>query len=441
VDCHVLQNSIGLQVDNLKAPETMLAMTDAQQYRGAEQEHADAREAYLKKHKRQADIAKQSAMAAPHNGAATADAKDDETPKKAANVDAKAEKKLTEISRQEKSGMHALKKLDTLSSGEQIAAAWRKQAEGRIAYLAHHARAADLATGGKASAVEASAKPDAKGGAMKAPKMTSLEDAKEEAKEGEAVDENAEVMKELDDLKAMATDAVGNLPDSAPASIRAIAKGDYATLMAYLDQVAADATRVQHGDAVPAGEGDDAAAKKATPSSLKDVKFTSLRAHGPVEVALALDQAVRTPLRKVAGELNNAANDEERTNIVLQGLAEARINALEILEMPEASSMAAKEDLMNAEKAEKAEIALKKAAEKAEISRKERFPSFKKLLFDDKTTGEKKAGTQMLEMPSKAENEDLLNAEEEEAARNEMIGIPRWTPPVDKIRAFPVVMV
>jgi len=69
------------------------------------------------------------------------------------------------------------------------------------------------------------------------------------------------------------------------------------------------------------------------------------------------------------------------------------------------------------------------------------FPSFKKLLFDDKTTGEKKAGTQMLEMPSKAENEDLLNAEEEEAARNEMIGIPRWTPPVDKIRAFPVVMI
>lgn len=440
-----MQNSIGLQVDNLKAPETMLAMTDAQQYKGAEQEHADAREAYLKKHKRQADIAKQ-------HGAATADAKDDATPKKAANVDAKAEKELTEISKQEKSGMHALKKLDTLSSGEQIAAAERKQAEGRIAYLAHHARAADLATDGKASAMEASAKPDAKGGAMKTPKMTSLEEAeeaKEEAKEGEAADENAEVKKELDDLKAMATDAVGNLPDSAPASIRAIAKGDYATLMAYLDQVAADATRVQHGDAVPAGEG-DAAAKKVTPSSLKDVKFTSLRTHGSVEVALALDQAVRTPLRKVAEELNNAANDEERTNIVLQGLAEARINALEILEMPQASFMAAKEDLKNAEKAEiyrkEAEIArqyvdLRKAeeieAERAETARQERFPSFKKLLFDDK----KKAGTQMLEMPSQAENEDLLNAQEEEAARNEMIGIPRWTPPVDKIRAFPVVMV
>jgi len=159
---------------------------------------------------------------------------------------------------------------------------------------------------------------------------------------------------------------------------------------------------------------------------------------------------VRTPLRKVAEELNNAANDEERTNIVLQGLAEARINALEILEMPQASFMAAKEDLKNAEKAEiyrkEAEIArqyvdLRKAeeieAERAETARQERFPSFKKLLFDDK----KKAGTQMLEMPSQAENEDLLNAQEEEAARNEMIGIPRWTPPVDKIRAFPVVMV
>ena len=369
----ILQNSIGLQVDNLKAPETMLAMTDAQQYKGAEQEHADARAAYLAKHKRQADIAKQ-------HGAASADAKGNKTPKTAATkIETKAEKELAQISKQEKAGMHALKTIDTLSSGDKIAAAEQKQAEGRIAYLAHHARAADIATDGMASAVEASAKTDAKTGAKKALPMTSL-DGEEEADGEEAEDENAEVVKELDDLKAMATTAVGNLPETAPASIRAIAKGDYDTIMAYLDQVAADATRVKHGNAEPAGEGDDAAAEKATPASLKGVKFTSLRTHGPVEVALALDEAVRMPLRKVAKELKDlAANDEERTNIVLQGLAEARINALEILDMPDASAMAAKED--------------------------------------------------------------LLNAEEARLARNEMKGIPRNAPSVDNIRAVPVAIV
>ena len=66
-------------------------------------------------------------------------------------------------------------------------------------------------------------------------------------------------------------------------------------------------------------------------------------------------------------------------DIVLQGLAEARINALEILDMPDASAMAAKED--------------------------------------------------------------LLNAEEARLARNEMMGIPRNAPPADNIRAVPVAIV
>ena len=64
------------------------------------------------------------------------------------------------------------------------------------------------------------------------------EGEEEEAEEPE--DEYASVIKELDDLRAMAMDSVGNLPESAPQSIRAIARGDYAALLDYLDQVAAD---------------------------------------------------------------------------------------------------------------------------------------------------------------------------------------------------------
>jgi hypothetical protein len=67
---------------------------------------------------------------------------------------------------------------------------------------------------------------------------------------------------------------------------------------------------------------------------------------------LALDEAVRAPLAKISVELQGATNDAERANIVTQGLAKARINAIEILDMPQAAEMAAKEDLIKAARSE-----------------------------------------------------------------------------------------
>jgi len=358
---YVSDNSIGLQVDNLKAPEQMLAMTDAQLYKGAEKEHADARAAYLKAHKRQADIAK-----------------DHPLPAKAEAIEDK-----------EKQGLRALKKIDELttssspaSAGDDIEAAEKVQAAGRVAYMARHQRIADRATGGLVSKMDKSSSSGKAVGMHKAQATTVLE-GEDEAEEADGEeDENAAVKKELDDLKAMAMDAVGNLPETAPASIRSIAKGDYDALMAYLDQVAADTTRLQHGDAVPAGQGGDdgqEAAEKSAPMALKGVKFSSLHKLGGVEVVLALDEAVRSPLNEVAVELKDAKNDAERSNIVLQGLAKARINALEIVDMPSAAEMAAREDILNAEEAKEATL-----------------------------------------------------------AKNEMNGIPRFSPPVDMVRAVPV---
>jgi len=154
----------------------------------------------------------------------------------------------------------------------------------------------------------------------------------------EAQDENAEIIKELDELKAMAMDAVDNLPESAPESVRDLARGDYTALLDYLDQVAADTTRIPH---------------KAVAQALTSVqKHTSLREKGQLEVVLALDEAVRAPLAKISVELQGATNDAERANIVTQGLAKARINAIEILDMPQAAEMAAKEDLIKAARSE-----------------------------------------------------------------------------------------
>ena len=366
---YVSDNSIGLQVDNLKAPEQMLAMTDAQLYKGAEKEHAKARAAYLKAayHKRQADMAKEHPQSA----------KADQLPEEAEAIQAT-----------EKQGLRALKKIDELTTspasvGDDIEAAEKVQAAGRIAYMARHQRIADRATGGLVSKKEKSSSSSKDSGMKKAQATTALEGEEEEEEEADGEeDENAAVKSELDDLRAMAMDAVGNLPETAPASIRSIAKGDYDALMAYLDQVAADTTRLQHGDAVPAGQGEDGgqeAAEKSAPLALKGVKFSSLHKLGGVEVVLALDEAVRSPLDKVATELKGAKNDAERSNIVLQGLANARINALEIVDMPAAAEMAAREDILNAEEAKEATL-----------------------------------------------------------AKNEMKGIPRYTPDVDMVRAVPV---
>ena len=370
---YVSDNSIGLQVDNLKAPTQMLAMTDSKLQKSAEKEHAAARAAYLASHKRQAEIAK-----------------DHPLPEKAEVIE-----------ENEKQGLRELKKIDALTSrhasdSDDIEAVEKLQAKGRIAYLAKHERIADRATGGRVSKSKADAEGKDKAAAKtmatttmnKARATTSLE-GEDDAEAGDAdgaEDENAAVKAELDDLKAMAMKAFGNLPDTAPASIRSIAKGDYHALMGYLDQVAADTTGLPHGAAVPAGEAeggaDEGAAQKAKPSALKgNVKFSSLHKFGGVEVALALDEAVRSPLSKVAAQLRDAENDAERSNIVLQGLAKARINALEIIDMPSAAQMAAKEDLISAEEA---------------------------------------------------------NAKEAVLAKNEMKGVPRFTPPVDMVRAVPV---
>lgn len=136
---YVSDNSIGLQVDNLKAPVQMLAMTDDQLYKGAETEHEDARNVYLAKHKRQADIAKGHPLPSANKAVA----------KKNKAADANGEKVLKSIAKQEKVAMKSLNKIDQLtkdSTADNIAAAETKQAEGRIAYLARHARAANLAT-------------------------------------------------------------------------------------------------------------------------------------------------------------------------------------------------------------------------------------------------------------------------------------------------------
>jgi len=402
---YVSDNSIGLEVDTMKAPVQMLALTDANNhdnlYKGAKK-YVDARAAYLAKHTRQADIAR------PADGAKKADAK-------AAAKTPKGEKQLKtmekQVETQEKAGMHALNSIDRLSSADSMAAAEKMQATGHAAYLAKHARASALEKPAAKSdtLVAGVAKTHVEDIQKKSLKITSLEGEDEaeaetedeaegeDAEEEEVEDEYAGVKKELDDLRAMAMDAVGNLPDSAPESVRAIARGDYAALMDYFDQVAAYTTRIPHGNAIPspeegaaeekgddkeeeAAEGEEGAAEKSKPMALKQkTKFASLRKLGEVEVVLALDEAVRSPLKKIASELNDAENDAERCNIVLQGLANARINTLEILDMPSAAEMAAKEDIENAQAAEEAKM-----------------------------------------------------------ARNEMRGIPRYTPPVDYARAVPV---
>ena len=90
------------------------------------------------------------------------------------------------------------------------------------------------------------------------------------------------LQEELDELKAMAMYAVDNLPESAPESVRDLARGDYTALLNYLDQVAADTTRIPHGNAQPSAQ------DKAVAQALTSVqKHTSLREKGQLEVVLA----------------------------------------------------------------------------------------------------------------------------------------------------------
>ena len=246
-------------------------------------------------------------------------------------------------------------------------------------------------------------KADAKTEKKKAVKVMSLEGEEEET--AETVDENAEVKRELDDLRAEAMAAMGNLPETAPESIRAIAKGDYDALLNYLDQVAADTTRLPHGNAVPAGDADaeEAVAEKGKAMALKSVKktkFASLKKLGKLEVVLALDEAVRSPLNKIAKQLKDANNDAERSNIVLQGLSNARINALEILDMPSAAAMAAEEDLEDAKTAQMKRQVMKGL----------------EMQLAERPT--------MLAEPS---SYDTVNEQEENLAINEMKGIPRYS--------------
>ena len=242
---YVTDNSIGLQIDNLKAPVQMLAMTDAKMYKGAEKVHADARAAYLAKHTRQADFATPARAAKKPDTTATV---------KTATGEKQLQQMEEQVETQEAAGMHALSTIDTIRSDSTAAreVAAKVQASGRAAYLAKHARASALdrkttSVKGKAH-VGSVAKVHIEDLQKKSLKTMSLEgeEEKEEAAEGEEEkaeepeDEYASVIKELDDLRAMAMDSVGNLPESAPQSVRAIARGDYAALLDYLDQVAAD---------------------------------------------------------------------------------------------------------------------------------------------------------------------------------------------------------
>ena len=282
---YVSDPSIGLQVDNLKAPTEMLALQSVK--------------APLSTRKAAADAAGR--------------VREREEVK-----DKSLEKK---VDSQEKAGMHALAGIHALAS-KVGAVSPGKTTQGLVS---------------NADNVQ-----------KLAVKTTALEGEGEEGgEEEEAQDENAEIIKELDELKAMAMDAVDNLPESAPESVRDLARGDYTALLNYLDQVAADTTRIPHGTAQPSAQ------DKAVAQALTSVqKHTSLREKGQLEVVLALDEAVRAPLAKISVELQGATNDAERANIVTQGLAKARINAIEILDMPQAAEMAAKEDLIKAARSE-----------------------------------------------------------------------------------------
>jgi hypothetical protein len=245
---YVADNHIGLQVDSMKAPTQMLASKGEVLQM---EQRAAVRAAYLAKHPRQAGRAQQAAAHAKADGAKAAHASES----------LKADAVLVAMEHQEAAGIHALSDIDSMSAAHPL----EKQAGD--AYLAKHPRAAKRAgkeaemksgkneesevkaevkaepvkSNKKSVPVKSEKKVEPVKSEKKAVPLTSLEGEEGEGEgegEGEAVeDENAEIIKELEELRAMAMDAVGNLPESAPESVRAIAKGDYEALLAYLDQV------------------------------------------------------------------------------------------------------------------------------------------------------------------------------------------------------------
>lgn len=183
-----------------------------------------------------------------------------------------------------------------------------------------------------------------------------------------AAAENATVTAELDDLRNLAMSAYDDLPEGVNPAVRAICQGDYDTLVGYLDQVAADATQIPHGNATPnpaglqsdaaaaaaaaapAAEGDaaagDAAAGDAAaagaPTALK-----SLKELPRMEVVLALRDAVRAPLigEKRWQSQHPDAPEEVTTQKVMAALSVAKDLAAQILMDPSTARLAATAEL------------------------------------------------------------------------------------------------
>jgi len=86
---------------------------------------------------------------------------------------------------------------------------------------------------------------------------------------------------------------------------------------------------------------------------LKDKKdlFVSINKLGKQTVALAMIASVAPPLDKGMAMLKVAKNQEEKENIVLDSLALAHTNAIQVMTDPKAAMLAAAREEMSEEKA------------------------------------------------------------------------------------------
>jgi len=156
------------------------------------------------------------------------------------------------------------------------------------------------------------------------------------------VDENAAIKLELDELKAKAMGAMEDLPEGVSPVVRGIVAQDYDSVVTYLDQVAADATGIQHGAALPTPAVDplaiDAVAIAGKPVSLKSLKEVPRK-----ELVLALTNAVSAPLDGYRRWKSAHPNDPEEvsTQKVMAAMSLAKDMCAEILSDPHAAQVAA----------------------------------------------------------------------------------------------------
>ncbi|KAJ1490379.1 hypothetical protein T484DRAFT_3341693 [Baffinella frigidus] len=163
------------------------------------------------------------------------------------------------------------------------------------------------------------------------------------------VDENAAIKLELDELKAKAMGAMEDLPEGVSPVVRGIVAQDYDSVVTYLDQVAADATGIQHGAALPTPAVDplaiDAVAIAGKPVSLKSLKeVRGGELHVPrKELVLALTNAVSAPLDGYRRWKSAHPNDPEEvsTQKVMAAMSLAKDMCAEILSDPHAAQVAA----------------------------------------------------------------------------------------------------